>query len=87
MAKGEVYGEVWYKVNLEYPYIYQEETLTGKHKTVYVLNFFNKRISFFDFKKFKSFKKEDKILLENNLTMINLKKEKQYELIVKDEII
>ena len=86
MAKGEVYGEVWYKISLDYPYIYQEENLTGKNKTIYVLNFFNKRISFFDFKKFKSFKYKNKILLENNLSTINFTKEKQYELIIKDEV-
>ncbi len=86
MAKGEVYGEVWYKISLDYPYIYQEENLTGKNKTIYVLNFLTKRISFFDFKKFKSFKSKNKILVENNLSTINLTKEKQYELTVKDEV-
>ncbi len=86
MAKGEVYGEVWYKINLDYPYIYQEENLTGKNKTIYVLNFLTKRISCFDFKKFKSFKSKNKIIIKNNLSTINLTKEKQYELIVKDEV-
>ena len=55
MAKGDVYGEVWYKVNVDYPFVYQEENLTGKNKTIYMLHFINKRISIFDFKKFKSF--------------------------------
>ncbi len=86
IAKGEVYGEVWYKVIIDYPYIYQEEYLTGKTKTIYVLNFINKRISFFDFKKYKSFKHKDKILISNQLSTINLTKEKQYEIIVKDEV-
>ena len=86
MAKGIVMGEVWYKISIDYPYIYQEENLTGKKKTIYVLNFLNKRISFFDFKKFKSFKSKDIILLRNNLSTINLTKEQQYELIVKDEV-
>ena len=85
-AIGDVYGEVWYKINLNYPYIYQEEILTGKRKTIYVLDFFNHRISFLNFNKYKSFKSKDKILLSNNLYMINLIKEIQYELIVKDEV-
>lgn len=86
MAKGEVYGEVWYQVTVEYPFIYQEEKLTGRSKTIYVLNFINKRFSIFDFDKYKSFSTKDKILLSNPLININLVKEKQYELIVKDEV-
>lgn len=86
MAKGEVYGEVWYEVTLNYPFIYQEEKLTGRSKTVYVLNFINKRFSILDFKKYKSFNTKDKVLLSNPIININLTKEKQYELIVKDEV-
>ena len=86
MAKGEVYGEVWYEVTLNYPFIYQEEKLTGRSKTIYVLNFINKRFSILDFKKYKSFNTKDKILLSNPIININLTKEKQYELIVKDEV-
>lgn len=86
MAKGVVYGEVWYKISLNYPFVYQEEKLTGATKTIYVLNFLNKRLSIFDFKKYKSFKSKDKILLSNSLSNISLIREKQYELKVKDEV-
>lgn len=86
MAKGEVYGEVWYKVSVDYPFVYQEENLTGKSQTIYVLNFLNKRFSLFDFDKYKSFDTKDKILLSNPLINISLIKEKQYELIIKDEV-
>lgn len=86
MAKGEVYGEVWYQVTVEYPFIYQEEKLTGRSKTIYVLNFINKRFSILDFDKYKSFNTKDKILLSSPIVNINLVKEKQYELIVKDEV-
>ena len=86
MAKGTVYGEVWYTIKVEYPYVYQEENLTGRNKTIYVLNFINKRFSLFDFNKYKSFKTKDTILLKNNILNINLTKEKQYELIVIDEV-
>lgn len=86
MAKGEVYGEVWYKVSLDYPFIYQEENLTGKSQTIYVLNFLNKRVSFFNYDKYKSFNTKDEILLSNSLINISLVKEKQYELNVKDEV-
>jgi similar to stage IV sporulation protein len=85
-AQGKVYGEVWYKVSLDYPFVYQEENLTGKIKNIYVLNFLNKRFSILDFDKYKSFKPKDKILLSNNLLNISLIKEKQYELTIKDEV-
>lgn len=84
-AKGEVYGEVWYVVEVDYPFIYKEETQTGKVKEVYVINFLGHRISLFDFNKFKTYSVNSKILLNNNFLPINLVKEKQYELNVIDE--
>lgn len=84
-AKGYVEGEVWYVVNIEYPYIYKEEILTGKTKDVYVINFINKRISLFDFDKYNSFQTSPKILLQSNLIPLSFVKEKQYEIEVIDE--
>ena len=84
-AKGEVYGEVWYVVDVNYPYIYKEEIQTGKVKEVYVINFLGHRISLFDFNKFKTYNVNSKVLLNNNFLPINLVKEKQYELNVIDE--
>lgn len=85
-AVGSVYGEVWYQVTLDYPFVYKEEKITGKTKNIYVLNFLNKRISFFDFEKYKSFKSKNKIIFKSTLANINFSKEHQYELIVKDEV-
>lgn len=85
-AVGSVYGEVWYQVTLDYPFVYKEEKITGKTKNIYVLNFLNKRISFFDFAKYKSFKSKNKIIFKSTLANINFSKEHQYELIVKDEV-
>ncbi|MBR3162307.1 MAG: sporulation protein YqfD [Bacilli bacterium] len=86
-AKGKVYGEVWYQVTLDYPFVYQEEKITGNKKTIFAINFINKRLSILDFKKYKTFKSKNKIIFQDNLiTNINLTKEKQYELIVKDEV-
>lgn len=84
-AEGEVYGEVWYTINISYPFIYKEETQTGKNKEVYVINFLGKRISLFDFNKFKTYSKNTKLILNNNFLPISLVKEKQYELNVVDE--
>lgn len=86
MAKGHVYGEVWYEVDIDYPFVYQESNLTGKSKTVYVFEFLNRRISLFDFDEYHSFQSKDKILFFSNLLGFSFKKEKQYEAIVKDEV-
>ena len=84
-ATGSIYGEVWYTVEVEYPYIYKEEKLSGKSKKVLVINFFNHRFSLFDFNKFNSFQTNKKVLLNNNFLPINLTLEKQYELYIKED--
>ena len=86
VARGNVYGEVWYKVNIDYPFIYQESNLTGRNKNNYVFKFFNKDICIFPSKRYKSFDSKDKILFCSNLLNICFVKEKQYELNVKDEV-
>lgn len=85
-AKGKVIGEVWYTINIDYPYYYNEIIYTGKKKDVIVLKFLNKRISIFDFNKFKNFNKDTKIIYEDNLVPISLVKEHQYETKVINEI-
>lgn len=86
MAEGTVYGEVWYQVNVDYPIVYQETNLTGKSKNVYVIHFFNKRISLFDFNQYRSFQSKDKVLVSSNLLSLSLVKEKQFEAEIKDEV-
>lgn len=86
VAEGEVLGEVWYKVKIDYPFIYQEKNLTGNTKIVYTINFFNKSISLFNFKKYKTFSKKNKILLSRIFPNISLIKEKQYETKVLDDV-
>lgn len=85
-ASGKVYGEVWYQVKVDFPIAYQETILTGKSKNVYLIDFFNQRISLFDYDKYHSFKSKNKVLLKSNLLNIRFIREKQYEAIIKDEI-
>lgn len=85
-ASGLVYAEVWYQISVEYPYQYKEEILTGNKKNIYYLKFINKRLELFNFKKYKNFQREPKILLYNNIIPISLVKEKQYEVNIIDEI-
>lgn len=78
-AEGEVYGEVWYTIKVEYPYIYSEKKTTGKTKDVLVFGFLDKEFELFNFHKYKNRIKEDKILLKNMLVPIYLSKQKQRE--------
>ena len=78
-ADGVIYGEVWYKVTIEYPLKINDITLTGNKKKVYTIRFFNK---YFDlsFKHFKNVSRKDKIILKNNIFPIYLAYETQYEI-------
>ena len=78
-ALGKVYGEVWYRVDVTYPYIYYEEKPTGAKNDVYVLKFLGKRIELFNFNKFQDFHAQEEKLLFSNLLPLSLVKEKQLE--------
>ena len=78
-AQGKVIGEVWYTINIDYPYYYHEITYTGKEKEVLVLNFLNKRFSLFDFHKYKTFDKDTKVIFTDIFFPLSLVKETQYE--------
>lgn len=86
-AKGKVFGDVWYKVEVEYPYIYREESLTGKSKNIVVCNFFDKKFSFLDFNKYNSFKVNKRIIVSNNMLDIGCSLEKHYELNIIDDFL
>lgn len=85
-ANATVYGEVWYKITTEYPLVYKEEKVTGKSKKVLTINFLNKKISLFPYKKFKEFKTISNNILESNILPISLSKDKQYEVRIKENI-
>ena len=76
-ARGKVIGEVWYIIDINYPYYHHEVKYTGNKKKVLVFNFINKRISLFDFKKYKTFDKNIKNIFHNNVTPISLNYEYQ----------
>ena len=85
-ANGKVQGEVWYNINIEYPYQYHEMKYTGNKKKVLVLNLLNKRISFFDFHKYKTFNRNIKYIFNNNITPISLIYEDEYETNIINEV-
>ena len=85
-ASGKVQGEVWYNINIEYPYQYHEIKYTGNKKKVLVLNLLNKRISFFDFHKYKTFNRNIKYIFNNNIIPISLIYEDEYETNIINEV-
>lgn len=85
-ASGKVLGEVWYGINIEYPYQYHEIKYTGNKKKVLVLNLLNKRISFFDFHKYKTFNRNVKYIFNNNVIPISLTYEDEYETNIINEV-
>lgn len=85
-AEGKVYGEIWYEVDVDYPIIYQETNYTGKKRNIYSLYFFNNRYSLFDNDKYRTFKTRSRVLVSHNMLDIKFVKERQYEVIIKDEV-
>ena len=85
-AKGNVYGEVWYKIKLEYPLYYQEEEVTGKHKKVLSLKFLNYKLPLIPYKKYKQFKSETDTIVQDSIFPFGIIKEDIYEVNIKEEI-
>ena len=78
-AMGEVYGEVWYKLSVEYPIINDFKEETGNKKTVYSINFFDSSFILLNKNNYKnSYIKKD-ILLKNNIIPISFSKDTIYE--------
>ena len=85
-ANGYVLGEVWYKIDIEYPLYYQEEMVTGKNKNVLSFYFLDNRIVLFPYKKYKQFRVKSDILLQGNIIPFKLAWENLYEVKVKEDI-
>jgi similar to stage IV sporulation protein len=84
-AKATVYGEVWYTVKVEYPYIYKEEHYTGNVKSGLFYSFLNKNISIFG-KSYTNYKLVDKIKLSSTFLPIFLSVGEQQEILITDKI-
>lgn len=78
-ASGKVYGEVWYKVNITYPYKRDESYPTGKKKKVYTFHFLKKRFELFNFNSYKYKDIKSKIIWKSPFLPIYLTKEEQRE--------
>ena len=86
-AEGVVYGEVWYEINITYPFVYQETKELENTKEVYVIKFLNKNIELFNKNKFKTKKIKEKNIISNNLLPISIVKQNQTETLEIQEIL
>lgn len=84
-ASGHVYGEVWYKVKVNYPLAYSEKHETGNSQKRLVFNFLNKSFEL-GFNKYKDKNITSKLLLKHTFLPISLTYDTQKELIVIDEV-
>ena len=78
-AEGKVFGEVWYEINITYPFIYQETKELNNKKNIYVIKLLNKNIELFNKNKLKTRKIQEQNIITNNLLPISLVKQKQTE--------
>ncbi len=76
-ARGKVFGEVWYKVDVELPAKYKEIQLTGKSRRQIEVNFLDKKYVLFN--NYDTYKKEDTIVFQNKLLPINIGLAKYFE--------
>lgn len=78
-ATGTVYGEVWYEVEVFYPFGYYEQIKTGNIKNIYVFEFIKWRIELFNFNRYHDTIREENIIIRNPALPIKFFKEKQIE--------
>ena len=79
-ALGEIYGEVWYKISVEYPIINVDKRETGNKNEVFSINFFNNSFILFNKNPYKNSNIKRKYILKNNILPISISKDTLYEL-------
>ena len=80
---GIIYGEVWYKVNIKYPYKYYEIKETGKKHNIFSIVFLGHRYNIFS--KYKTSNIKDNKVIKENLLPIYISLSNENETIVIDE--
>lgn len=80
-ATGKVYGEVWYKVTIEYPLKYIEQKVTGDSKKTYAINFLNHKFSYYN----KYLLVKEKLIYKDNIIPFQIIKEVKNKVINVEE--
>ncbi len=82
-ANGKIYGEVWYTITVNYPFIYNELMETTNYSNVYTLQIFNKTYELNG--KFENKKIDNKVIYNHLFLPISFNFQKQKEVIIIDE--
>ncbi len=85
-AEGTVYAEVWYVLNIDYPFAYFEEKETGNQKANYVIKFLSKEFDL-STKHYENKKVSEEVIISHPLLPISLVYQKQKETNVINEIL
>jgi len=85
-ATGKIYGEVWYKSEVEMPFIYYEENYTSNVNKVLTFSFLNKKFELFNFNKYEFKEIEETNLVRHLFLPIKLSLEIQREVKKIDKI-
>lgn len=80
-AVGKVYGEIWYKLNVELPTKYTDVNVTGKSRYQLRFDFFDKKLILFN--KFDTYKNSDLYVYRDKLLPFGISFSKYYETIEK----
>ena len=80
-AKGRVYGEVWYQVNVELPTKFYESKNTGKNQYGIKYKFLNKNYIFFN--QYKTYKERNLFEFGNQILPVRLSLVKLFETVEK----
>lgn len=78
-ASGKVYGEVWYKVSVTFPYRRDESYVTGKKKEVFTLSFLHNRLEFFNLNPYKHKDIKEHVIWKHSFLPIQFTREIQKE--------
>lgn len=82
-ARGKVYAEVWYQVNLNLPTIYQEEIKTGNKKNTLEIIFLDKNIFISELFKYNNSISKETVLYNNPLIPFRISFTKKEEIKIK----
>lgn len=83
---GNVYGEVWYVLKINYPFAYFEKQETGRQKENYVIKILNKEIDL-SVKHYKHKKALEKEIVSHSLLPFSIVYQKQKELRVINQVL
>ena len=86
-CKGTIYGEVWYEISVEYPFVYNEIRETGNVKNEFSIKFLSKYINLFDFNKYETSIIKEKVIFSNSFLPIFFVKKNERETNVIEEVI